>query len=538
MRVTSIIIILLISISSVIIIEALLDKPSSAVELHNSWKLYAPDGEFIQDLSSRFRLNLKEYGNLPSGLYTVIMEFDLEEDISYPSLVIPQQPDQGFQVKINDGIYAVVGDIKHGNANIWKDVGIISLGDIFRAGSYTLEINIYSSYELVMALNSYICDTSKHPIKFIIITFLSRYLGLFMSGITFITGLMFISLALISKEKYNLHIILGISFLIWTIYFSDYYTVEFMLGSYLTFKKIIGIAYIAAFLLNALVVLSVLQGKLIKKYVVIFTTLQVVFAILLILPGDIHVFWRNYNTISNICYLFFIPLIFHPRLFKSRGNNLNLILIGVLVASVYSLRYVYYETNGKPYQLIGHVGVFLYIMLICAYFMKDYLDNHNLLLKMTVRADHYFNKAVMDPLTLVNNRNIIEYVDFKRSSFVFIICDLDDFKDINDKYGHDTGDKVLQNFANIIKGLIRDRDYIIRLGGDEFLILLKDCPYERAKLILKKMWELFDNDELLSCSGGAIIKESDESYNSAYKRADRNLYDIKKNKKGTFNFSV
>lgn len=538
MRVISIIIILLISLSSVIVIERLLDRPSSAIELENPWSLYSPDGTFIRNVNSRFRLNLKDYGDLPEGLYTIIMEFKIEEDISYPSLVIPEQPDQGYQVSINDGIYAVVGDIKHGNANIWKDVGIISLGDLFRAGTYRLEIEIYSGYELAMALNPYICDTSKHPIKFIIITFLNRYLGLFMSGITFITGLMFISLAIISKEKYNLHVILGISFLLLTIYFSDYYTIEFMLGDYLTFKKIIGIAYISGFLLNALVVFSVLQGKLNKSYIIMYSVLQVLFFILLLTSGDIYIFWKNYNTVSSICYLLFIPIIFHPKLFRSRGSSYNLILTGVLIASIYSMRYLYYEMNGEPYQLIGHVGLFFYTMLICAYFVKDYMHKHNQLLEMTMRADHYFNKSVMDPLTQVNNRNILSYVDFEMSSFVFVICDLDDFKDINDKYGHDRGDKVLQNFSSIIKSLIRERDYIVRLGGDEFLILLKECPYERAKVILKKMWTLFDNDKYLSCSGGAVIKESDESYNSAYKRADKNLYDVKKNIKGTFNFSV
>lgn len=538
MRVTSIIITLLISISSVIVIELLLDKPSSAIELKNTWSLYDSSGHFIQTVDSRFRLNLKEYGNLPEGLYTVIMEFDLKDGISDPSLIIPQQPDQGYRVLLNDRIYAVVGDIKYGNANIWKDLGIISLGERLEAGRYKLEINIYSSRELVMALNPYICRTLDHPMKFTILTFLNRYLGLFMSGITFITGFMLLSLAFISKEKYNLHIILGVSFLIWTVYFSDYYSIEVLFGSYLTFKKIIAVAYTTAFLLNALVVTSVLQEMLERRFVVTFIILEFLFLLFLLIPGDIHLFWKIYNNISSICYLLFIPLILHPKLLKDRKNHFNLILTGVLIASIYSLRYVYYEMNDEPYQLLGHVGIFFYIICICAYFMQDYLYKHNQLLKTTIRADHYFNQSVLDPLTQVNNRNIIDYVDFKSNSFILIICDLDDFKKVNDNYGHDRGDKVLQTFANIVKSLIREKDYIIRLGGDEFLILLQECPPDRAKEILSSMWELFGNDKFLSCSGAAVIKKQSETYSETYKRADRHLYEVKKNSKGTFIFSM
>ena len=68
-----------------------------------------------------------------------------------------------------------------------------------------------------------------------------------------------------------------------------------------------------------------------------------------------------------------------------------------------------------------------------------------------------------------------------------LYIDLNKFKQINDEFGHDEGDKALAVFANILKNTVRGSDLITRLGGDEFAILLTDATKRLAEEVVKKL---------------------------------------------------
>jgi diguanylate cyclase (GGDEF)-like protein len=96
--------------------------------------------------------------------------------------------------------------------------------------------------------------------------------------------------------------------------------------------------------------------------------------------------------------------------------------------------------------------------------------------------------AVHDPLTNVYNRRwLMNYFstmnryDFAVHSLIYI--DLDNFKQINDRYSHDAGDKYLQETVHQISKCIRSNDHIARLGGDEFCVYLGNCNKEKAQFI-------------------------------------------------------
>ncbi len=103
--------------------------------------------------------------------------------------------------------------------------------------------------------------------------------------------------------------------------------------------------------------------------------------------------------------------------------------------------------------------------------------------------------AMTDPLTkLSNRRHIISCIEYqiaikKRNAkpFCIIICDVDLFKNINDTYGHDSGDLVLLSIASLFKNTLRQQDFISRWGGEEFLVVLPDTPMEGARIIAEKL---------------------------------------------------
>lgn len=150
-------------------------------------------------------------------------------------------------------------------------------------------------------------------------------------------------------------------------------------------------------------------------------------------------------------------------------------------------------------------------------------------------------EARIDPLTHFLNRRAVEksIKEFltnwdKKSPCAFIILDIDNFKEINDSYGHAEGDRVLRKFASILKKIF-DKDSITgRFGGDEFIILIKNAESKRA---VKDRLESATNTMKgnggipVSCSiGVAVGPQCGANYDSLFQCADSAMYRAKKNK--------
>lgn len=111
--------------------------------------------------------------------------------------------------------------------------------------------------------------------------------------------------------------------------------------------------------------------------------------------------------------------------------------------------------------------------------------------KLSQRNKYLLELASTDPLTgLLNRRSMISKMEVAHSEreahnkpFSIILIDIDDFKKVNDTYGHDCGDFVLKSLSNILMHSIKKNDYVCRWGGEEMLILLNNCDHESAKQI-------------------------------------------------------
>ena len=152
--------------------------------------------------------------------------------------------------------------------------------------------------------------------------------------------------------------------------------------------------------------------------------------------------------------------------------------------------------------------------------------------------EHLAFEATHDPLTRAYNRNgydfIIKNTDWKTSAM--LLFDVDNFKPINDTYGHDVGDKVLINFVEILKHNFRSQDYVCRLGGDEFAVIMVHIDSHFSELIKNKVQSINDslkNSELdlpkvhISC--GAAYGEHFKDIEDIFLKADAALYYVKNN---------
>lgn len=161
-----------------------------------------------------------------------------------------------------------------------------------------------------------------------------------------------------------------------------------------------------------------------------------------------------------------------------------------------------------------------------------------------VYLDHYMNReklkklVVHDQLTQVYNRNKLKEISNDSSELVvfddievsMMLVDIDFFKKVNDTYGHEAGDRVLEFLAKTLKESVRVTDFVIRWGGEEFLILMPGCVGEQAYRVAEKIRtkiEETDNGVCPMTVSIGVAEHAGGNYHDTIKNADRALYDAK-----------
>ncbi|MCL2177916.1 MAG: sensor domain-containing diguanylate cyclase [Proteobacteria bacterium] len=169
-----------------------------------------------------------------------------------------------------------------------------------------------------------------------------------------------------------------------------------------------------------------------------------------------------------------------------------------------------------------------------------------LLAEQTILNSEIFRIATIDALTgVLNRRRFIEIMEheFSRSRrygnpLSLLMFDLDYFKQVNDTYGHQMGDKILVAFANTVAENLRTVDFFARFGGEEFVVLLPQTPIGAAKLLAERICKKIGQMQIsveqgkISFStsiGVAAIQPTDMKPEEMIHRADKSLYEAKSN---------
>ena len=183
------------------------------------------------------------------------------------------------------------------------------------------------------------------------------------------------------------------------------------------------------------------------------------------------------------------------------------------------------------------------------------LEEANLILKKQieekVRAEEQIRHHVYyDALTELPNRkmmleNLKMLLESKEKNFAILFIDLDGFKHINDNFGHQVGDKVLKNVATTLKNAIDPHDTISRIGGDEFIIILRDLTSNLyIQKIVGKIQKALEkpfvcDEEYLSVGasiGISIAHEHGEDSDTLIRKADLAMYEVKRN--GGYDYAI
>lgn len=175
--------------------------------------------------------------------------------------------------------------------------------------------------------------------------------------------------------------------------------------------------------------------------------------------------------------------------------------------------------------------------------VNNLITNKRLADQVRLQQRSLFNIAMTDQLTTCHNRHSLsdyapKYIkDAVRYSHPLsvMILDLDFFKNINDEFGHATGDIVLTGIGKLLMSTCRQGDIVARIGGEEFLILLPHCGiYDAMRKAenIRSMIELAEPEGLkvtASIGLASLIKQHDNDFDNLYKAADSAVYNSKEN---------
>lgn len=217
-------------------------------------------------------------------------------------------------------------------------------------------------------------------------------------------------------------------------------------------------------------------------------------------------------------------------------------LLTILATSIYGfifLKLFYLETN-----VFFSILIIIFSILLTIVSHQLSLSKYNQ--KLINETKRLYNEANCDTLTgLLNRRGFDEqYEKYKELTYTknihsscLAVIDLDHFKSVNDTYGHDIGDLVLQSFGNLLKEQLRDIDIPARWGGEEFVILLKDTTLDESIIVLNRVRQVCKQMDIKTPQGKLNITISigvtqienfSKTVDLYVKQADIGLYQAKK----------
>ncbi|WP_339721500.1 diguanylate cyclase [uncultured Paraglaciecola sp.] len=186
--------------------------------------------------------------------------------------------------------------------------------------------------------------------------------------------------------------------------------------------------------------------------------------------------------------------------------------------------------------------IFSFLTVSCLFALYEYVRQSSFQ-RIKEMSQTFEKQAMCDPLSgLLNRRGMREKLqnEFDRSQryknvLTLMMCDIDHFKVVNDKYGHDKGDEVIKSLGHIFKSGLRKQDSLARWGGEEYLFLLPETNGEQAMQLAEKLrskiadtqYKHEDKVFSVTISIGLHQITSTETINQAITKADTNLYKAK-----------
>ncbi len=353
------------------------------------------------------------------------------------------------------------------------------------------------------------------------------------------------------------------SIIILTILFIDYYgkyKKEYDANSYLFITMIaltIGISFLLGIInivsLNAVIVEIILYVSYIVSMLLGLFFLYYIFKNYFFEKQTTNYFCIGLYAAYYIAYLIIITLLFHSHLaidlsidYAANKEIFTFNVLAIIIPTF--ITFILYIIKSINIKKVSTKALVIFLILLISFsldiiFNSVYTSVMGITMALLIMYITKYDKVIYtDPLTKVYNRRFFDNLSFSnymsnlKGHYGIFMIDIDDFKNINDKYGHKEGDKVLKIVSSILYKSVRKSDYIVRYGGDEFLVIAKVKDEKDIELIEEKILDNLKSHNSkskiqISFSVGGELYHSDKSeFHSILQNADNRMYDKKKNK--------
>ncbi|MGN0166222.1 MAG: GGDEF domain-containing protein [Lachnospiraceae bacterium] len=251
-----------------------------------------------------------------------------------------------------------------------------------------------------------------------------------------------------------------------------------------------------------------------------------------------------HSQYTALCGLFVIPVlyssIYGEKLFIRFATEVCILLQLIVIV----VRLITVE--GSTFMGVGEGTVSVLILLFAMYFadiIRSFIEvNSNLFEKQMEQQENLSKQISVDAMTGLYNHTafyddleaLIKETDRTKQKLCIAVADIDDFKSVNDTYGHSRGDEVLIYLAGVMKKVCNEH-IVCRYGGEEFAVIFKGCSLRDATACMKQVLEEFSNHEFEWCDRSitfscGVCQHYDIRVNAEelFRQADKYLYKAKK----------
>lgn len=454
-------------------------------------------------------------------------------------LVIFELVAHWYKVYWNGSLIGSVGNLHNDRSNIWNSLHMFDIDQAKIKDFNELKLVVYGTYQLGTSNFPILITNPRVADKF------ADWFGLALLDIYYvIIGMVFFALLLIIclfKQSNRLKqdfVYLSVAVVAVLIFITDYLPFHVLPVSYLVYKKIIIFAmYFAAFAMSLAIykrfrqMINLVLGHL-ALFGIIFTVIY---------AKDIITFKEMWSSLNVLISINILGWIYTTWRFFHRSNDAKI----MFQASVFMLALtgvdVYYGVCGEfPFVSMTIYGLLQFCFAMVMMIVFDYLDLQQKVTLEAEKARMMYHRAVHDGMTGLHNHQFIHSVLQKvKRPYSLIMLDIDNFKQFNDKYGHQAGDLVIKHVAENIQKTVRKHGIAGRYGGDEFVaILLKPEP-ARVKEFAEKIQRLVQEPlqinstttVVVTLSIGVYVAEAGEPGEAALNKVDQALYYSKHNGK-------
>jgi diguanylate cyclase (GGDEF)-like protein len=434
-------------------------------------------------------------------------------------LILPRLAGNAFEVRI-DGERRFSRGAPERPASFWIQPQLVAL-DGLEPGPHRAEIEIYGLYDLGVRIPPYLATWKGGGLRAGALEWLSSDLVSIAAGLNLGVGILLLAYGFQRRRQRTEAILFGIAAFAAVLYVPDYIPSDGLLGAdlFLLRRKL---SLAGSFLFGSSLTygleLSTRARYRIGPIALGVTALLAVAA--LAAPGQIEL-----KLLSTVGAVLFLPLSAYATYLAARFLEPHFAWLWVFFGAS-TIQLTFSLATGT-----GHLFLFHYGMLAAA--LGGGVRMTSQLASIARELGRATNAALTDPLTGARNRAFCDTLTLAVGDIVAMV-DFDDFKRVNDQFGHERGDRLLVEFVRAARLRLRGTDHVVRMGGDEFALVIKGASLAAARRVVEEVFATWreSSPDLEPRASYGLIEARAEPLDRILAEADRAMYDAKVRSRG------